>query len=471
MSRILIIDDDKSISKMLSNLVGQMGHEATSRHTLATGLDEMVVGAYDVVLLDVQLPDGSGLDILPQIRKSPSNPEVIIMTGYGSVDGAEIAIKNGAWDYIQKTDSPQKIILPLKRVIQYRNEVQKVRPAAVALKLEGIIGNSSPMRACFNLLAQAASGMANVLLSGETGTGKELFARAIHENSERCRRNFVVVDCAALPETLVESLLFGHKKGAYTGADASRDGLMTQADGGTLFLDEVGELPAQLQKVFLRVLQEHRFRPVGGKKEIQSEFRLIAASNKDLDTMVANDLFRSDLLYRLKTLTITLPPLRKRLEDIVQLVLYHSARLCRRQGVATKGYSPEFFETLSEYTWPGNVRELINTIEMSLSAAGPEQMLFPRHLPDHIRIKAAQTSLMQNQPVGLKPENISPPSDTLPLFKDYKKLAVQKAEKAYMEKLKTLCAGNVRDACRTSGLSRSRLYDLLKCHGLSIQND
>jgi len=250
MSRILIIDDDKSISKMLSNLVGQMGHEATSRHTLATGLDEMVVGAYDVVLLDVQLPDGSGLDILPQIRKSPSNPEVIIMTGYGSVDGAEIAIKNGAWDYIQKTDSPQKIILPLKRVIQYRNEVQKARPAAVALKLEGIIGNSSPMRACFNLLAQAASGMANVLLSGETGTGKELFARAIHENSERCRRNFVVVDCAALPETLVESLLFGHKKGAYTGADASRDGLMTQADGGTLFLDEVGELPAQLQKVF-----------------------------------------------------------------------------------------------------------------------------------------------------------------------------------------------------------------------------
>ena len=469
MAKVLIIDDDRTICTMLSNLVRQMGHEAVSEYTLDAGLNEAISNPYDVVFLDVQMPDGCGLDILPQIRDTRSSPEVIIMTGFGSADGAEMAIKNGAWDYIQKTDSPKKIILPLQRVIQYREGLKKVQTPAMALRLEGIVGNSRPMRACFDLLAQAASSEANVLIMGETGTGKELFARAIHENSERSRRNFVVVDCAALPETLVESLLFGHKKGAYTGAETSRDGLLAQADGGTLFLDEVGELPLSIQKVFLRVLQEHRFRPVGGKGEIKSDFRLLAATNKDLDHVVQTGRFRDDLLYRLKTLTITLPPLRERLDDIIPLVLHHVARLCQRKGIGTKGFSPEFFDTLAEYTWPGNVRELVNALESSLSAAGFEQTLFPRHLPENIRIQAAQTALSGNKPQQTDPDNIVKSPPTLPAFKVFRKQAVEEAEKEYLQQLMTLSGGNARKACRISGLSRSRFYQLLKLHKLSIQ--
>ncbi len=468
MAKVLIIDDDRTTCTMLSNLVNQMGHEAVCEYTLHAGLNEARAHLYNIVFLDVQMPDGSGLDILPKIRDTPSSPEVIIMTGFGSVDGAEIAIKNGAWDYIQKTDSPRKIILSLQRVIQYRQEMQKAKKSAVALKLDGVIGNSDPMQACFDLLAQVAFSNINVLLMGETGTGKELFARAIHENSERSRNNFVVIDCAALPETLVESLLFGHTKGAFTGADKTQTGLVAQADGGTLFLDEVGELSLSIQKVFLRVLQERSFRPVGSKQEIRSDFRLLAATNQNLDYMVQSGRFRADLLYRLKTFTITLPPLRKRLEDIKPLVLYHVARLCERGGIGTKGFSPDFFDVLADYSWPGNIREIVNVLEMTLSAAGLEQTLFPRHLPESLRIHAAQTALSDTDHYQSNSEPIAKSSPILPSFRVFRKTAVENAEKEYLQRLLMLSKGSAQKACRISELSRSRFYQLLKQHKLSM---
>jgi two-component system NtrC family response regulator len=257
MATILIIDDDHLMSETMTRMVRRLGHETLSGATLAEGLALAASHECDVVFLDVRLPDGNGLDALPRIDALPCHPEVIIMTGFGDPNGAELAIKSGAWDYIEKSSSVKEITLSLERALQYRqqkNAVTQNRTVA-ALKRSQIIGNSPKLNACLDLVAQAAGSDVNVFITGETGTGKELFARAVHENSQRARGNFVVVDCTALPETLVESLLFGHEKGSFTGAEKSRDGLVRQAHCGTLFLDEVGELPLPLQKAFLRVLQ------------------------------------------------------------------------------------------------------------------------------------------------------------------------------------------------------------------------
>ncbi len=468
MINVLIIDDDQSMCRVLSNLLDKLGHYAVCEQTLDAGLNEAQSNPYDVVLLDVHLPDGSGLDILPKIRKTSSSPEVIIMTGFGDENGAEVAIKSGAWDYIQKTDSPQKIMLPLQRVIQYRDGLKKDQKSPVALNLDGIIGNSTPMKACFDLLAQAAGSDVNVLLAGETGTGKELFARAIHKNSERSEHSFVVVDCTALPDKLVESLLFGHKKGAFTGADETREGLVLQAHRGTLFLDEIGELPYSIQKVFLRVLQEQRFRPVGSKKEIKSDFRLIAATNRNLDQWVQAGRFRSDLLYRLRALIINLPPLREHPEDIGQMAIYHVTKLCERHQLAQKGFSPEFIETLSNYYWPGNVRELIKALEVAVAAAGPGQILFPKHLSEYIRIHATQTAVRKDLPPEYISNKTAESKRPLPSLKEFRKTAASQTERQYMQELAALTRGDIKDACRISGLSRSRFYELIKEHDVSF---
>jgi two-component system NtrC family response regulator len=396
MANVLIIDDDKLICETIGNLVRRMGHQATCSYTLQDGLEESSSQMVDVVFLDVRLPDGNGLEVLPRIQASASLPEVIIMTGYGDPDGAELAIKHGAWDYLQKPSTMDAMTLPLVRALQYREE-KKAGKATMILKREGIIGNSPKIKACLDLLAQVASSNANVLITGETGTGKELFAVAIHKNSPRANKNFVVVDCAALPENLVESILFGHEKGAYTGADRARDGLILQADGGTLFLDEVGELPLSVQKSFLRTLQERKFRPVGGKGEIESDFRLIAASNRNLDDMVRQERFREDLLFRLRSFSIDLPPLRERPEDIKDLATYYVEVLSKRYEIEPKDFSPEFFDILISYPWPGNVRELINALERALVNGRYERILFPKHLPTHIRAKIARSSIGEKE--------------------------------------------------------------------------
>ena len=314
-------------------------------------------------------------------------------------------------------------------------------------------------------LASAAAGESNVLILGETGTGKELFAQAIHRNSPRARGPFVTVDCGALPENLVESLLFGHERGSFTGAEKAREGLVKQAGGGTLFLDEVGELPVSIQKAFLRVLQEHQFRPLGSSTEMESDFRLVAVTNRNLEQMVEDGTFRQDLLFRLKSFVIELPPLRERSEDIKELARYHIDGFCERYGLALKGFSPEFLDTLRGHNWPGNIRELVNTLDRALAAARFEPTLFPKHLPTDIRVEKARASVNPKTPSGAGP--YANPPQTLPKFNDFREASYAQAEKHYLNDLIALCEGEIKEACRISGLSQSRLYALLQKHKIS----
>ncbi|MBN2126733.1 MAG: sigma-54-dependent Fis family transcriptional regulator [Deltaproteobacteria bacterium] len=466
MADVLIIDDDEMICEILSRRVKNLGHRPDTALTLAQGTAKASAGAFDVVFLDVNLPDGNGLQALPVFRKTASAPEVIIITGAGEPDGAELAIRSGAWDYIEKPFSKKEVALQLLRVLQYRGEKQgPTRP--MALNRQDIVGNSPEINACLELVARTANSDGNVLILGETGTGKELFARAIHENSPRAKGNFVVVDCTVLPENLVESVLFGHRRGAFTGADRNREGLVKEAHQGTLFLDEVGELPLSIQKAFLRVLQERRFRPVGGAREIQSDFRLVAATNRDLDAMAAAGRFRKDLLYRLKSFTIEIPPLRERKKDIRELAMYHGTRLCERNRMETKGYSPEFFEALSAYDWPGNVRELVNAMEEAVASDPRNPILFPKHLPERIRVKLARDAVTRGRPSASEPEKLASPGGAFPRLKEVRDAALAELERKYFQGLMAYTDGDIRKACRISGLGRARLYELMRQHKVS----
>ncbi|UCF92354.1 MAG: sigma-54-dependent Fis family transcriptional regulator [Desulfobacterales bacterium] len=469
MSEILIIDDDYLMNDLLTKVVEKLGHAPTCALTLQEGLQRARTGNFDVVILDVRLPDGNGLEALPKIRAAESAPEVIILTGLGDPDGAELAVKNGAWDYIMKPSSIQNITLPLIRALEFHQE-KKNKSTPVLLKRENIIGQSPQINAALERVAQAAASKANVLVLGETGTGKELFARAIHANSAIADQLFVVVDCAGIPETLVEDILFGHVRGAFTGADRSRMGQIQQAHGGVLFLDEVGELPSSGQKTFLRVIQERRFRPVSGKSEIEVDFRLIAATNRDLDQMVRAGRFRSDLLFRLRSLTLELPPLRDRTEDIKELIIYYTNKLCERYGIETKGFSPEFFQNLREYSWPGNVRELFNALEEVLSAARHAPTLFPYHLPIHIRAKMVRDAVRATT-VEQEACSEGNPLDhvddhNFPEIKQYKR----SMECLYLQKLMRVSGGRKKKACEISGLSRTRLFELLKKHEITTDD-
>jgi two-component system NtrC family response regulator len=460
MAEILIIDDDEMFCGLLASAVMRDGYNVQCAFTLREGLIRVRTGAYDVVFLDVNLPDGNGLDILADIRETSSSPEVIILTGLGTADGAELAIRSGVWDYIQKPSSIHVMTLPLLRALQYREEKLKGK-FSVSLTLEGIIGNSSKMRACYDLVSQAAVADVNVLITGETGTGKELFARAIHMNGGRSGRNFVVVDCAALQDTLKESTLFGYEKGAFTGADQSREGLIKQADGGTLLLDEIGELPLSMQKSFLRVLQERHFRPLGSIREVKSNFRLIAATNRNLESLAQSGNFREDLLFRLRTLTIVLPPLREHPEDIADIALYHIAKICKRSEIAIKTLSSDFLEALVSYDWPGNVRELVNALERAVAASFTGPTLFQRHLPSSIRVKLAQAAVSAFLPVK---ENVTavPLDQHLPRLKDLRETTYAKVERNYLQQLMKVTAGDMEAAIRISDVGRTRLYDLLR---------
>jgi two-component system NtrC family response regulator len=460
MARILIIDDDPDLAAMLTMMAARLGHEGDSATTLAAGLDLALGREYAVVFLDVWMPDGNGLDLLPRLRDLASSPEVIIMTGLGESRGAELAIRNGAWDYIEKTALARDFELSLSRALQFRREKSHRPP--VVLQRAAIVGKSPRLLHCLELVGQAAASQANVLISGETGTGKELFARAIHDNSTRARKNFVVVDCAALPGSLVESILFGHVKGAFTGADQERRGLIHQADGGTLFLDEIGELPGTLQKTFLRVLQERRFRPVGSKQEVASNFRLIAATNRDLFAMVEAGGFRADLFYRLHALPLALPALRERPEDIRSLALAFIAGMGRRYQVTAKDIAADFFAALEAYDWPGNVRELKNTIEQVLLQAGEDQKLFANHLPVHIRVRLATSQLAgRDASAAASPQGVAGLlAPELPSLKEFRR----QASGLYAQALRARFGGDMKKAGAVAGLSRSRLYAFLKDH-------
>lgn len=457
MAEILIVDDDKALGKMLSDRMIASGQRAEVALTLSEGLEKIVKTPFDVVFLDVKLPDGNGLEYLPRFKEAPSMPEVIIITGQGEADGAEKAIVSGAWSYIEKPYIIRELPLHLTRALQYRQEKMKVVEIPVALKRSRIIGGSRSLSKCLDQVARAAACDVSVLITGATGTGKELFAKAIHENSHRADNNFVVVDCAALPETLIESILFGHIKGAFTSAEKEQDGLVRHAHGGTLFLDEVSEMPLSIQKTFLRLLQEHEYRPIGSSKHEHSDFRLVAATNKDLGECTRKGEFRDDLLFRLQAFTIELPLLKDRLEDIRDLVIYFIARLCERYGMETKGVAPDFIEALVAYDWPGNVRELYQTIEQVFISDFLGPTCFAIHLPEKFRVLRARA--------GFETRTVDDNNFTsLPTWREYKDIH----EKNYIQKLRLVAEGNVSRACRISALSRTRLYQLLNKYEVTL---
>lgn len=481
MAKILVIDDELLIRTMLSEVIGSLGHEVVVKENLTEGLATAKETCFDVIYLDVLLPDGNGLESINDIRHASSCPELIIMTGHATPDDAEIAVRHGVWEYLRKPFTVEHIVRSLTRVLAFRE--QKRQQLKSSLKRDAIIGSSPSLMQALDLVAQAAATSVNTLVQGKTGTGKELFSRAIHDNSSRSNKPFVALDCASFTETLLESHLFGHKKGAFTGATADREGVLQAADGGTLFLDEIGELPMQQQSAFLRVLETKRFRPVGATKEITSDFRLVVATNKDLREMVRLGLFREDLLYRLRGLSITLPPLRDRKEDLSELVTWWLDKRAESHGQHVKVVSDDFMETIMAYDWPGNVREFIHSMDRACTTVGQEAVLYSTHLPVELRVSVARAEtdkqLGKNIDASPAPESFhspqeqhsmgaSSPASSVSGFvpQSLKEHRLTK-EKEYIEGLLLHTNGDIKEAHTLAGVSRGHLYELMKKHGCS----
>ncbi len=472
MLKILVIDGEFPSCTLFTQAAVRLGCELSFLHTLSDCLE--AVGnnhnsGPDIIFIDSVLPDGNSIDCLDQLQGSASQPTVIVMTTCGDPESAERAIRKGAWDYINKPAGLKETVSRLSRAIQYRGQVTH-RSGNNEIKRNGIVGNSPAMRASMDLVKQAAESDLNVMITGETGTGKELFALSIHNNSRRAHENFVVVDCTALPETLVESILFGHSKGAFTGADKSQEGLIRQAHKGTLFLDEMGELPLPLQKTFLRVLQEHRFRPLGSEKEVESDFRLISATNKNLEKMVEEGKFREDLLYRLRAMTLHLPPLRRHRDDVADLCAFYVGKVCHRFGIPRKNVSDELLKYLMYYDWPGNVRELFHVVEHACATGLYEETLFPVHLPQELRIHITKSMFEQDRPTGPKNNNGNSDATRTPILslKSFRRNAYSDLEEMYLRNLLS-SSGDIKEACVLSKLSRTRLYGLLKKYNIRNQ--
>lgn len=475
MANILIVDDDEIFCTQLSLYIKRIGLACETAGNLHKGLMRAQREDFDIVFLDVFLPDDSGLNGIAEFKQTPSQPEVIIITGQGDPEGAEVAIKNGAWYYLEKPASFHTISLLVNRALEYRGKKFQSSKLKI-LNREFVIGNNAKIKNCLEVVAKAAYSEGNVLITGETGTGKELFARAIHLNSQRAKKQFITVDCTNIPVNLAESLLFGHTKGAFTGADQNREGLIVQADGGTLHIDEVGDLPHTVQKSFLRVLQDKKFRPLGAKKEVSSDFRVVSSTNRDLKQMVREGQFREDLYFRLVAFHVHLPPLRERIDDIKLLVSHYINKICEDTGVNTKGVSKDFLDFLMHYKWPGNVRELINILHTTIANATNEPVLYPHHLPMDLKINFFKSKASKKQKQGNKSSQITfeirelVNFRTFPQFKKFRELITNMIESKYMDELVERSGGNVSEAGRLSAVSRARLYQLLKKHNKSLKD-
>lgn len=365
---VLVVDDDQVHRYMLSSMLKEWGWHCVEADDGTTAVAAVDKKKYDAVLMDVRMAKMDGREAFTRIQaKQPSLP-VIIMTAYSSVDAAVEVIQQGAHDYLTKPLDFDRLRLALMRAVDHHQVAsRKEQPQPDSLELKtSIIGSSPPMEELLEMVSFVAPTEATVLIYGESGTGKELVAEALHHNSERRNRPFIKVNCAALAEGLLESELFGHEKGAFTGAEKQRDGKFVQADGGTLFLDEIGETSQAMQVKLLRVLQEQELQRVGGEETLSIDVRIIAATNRNLEEEVAENNFREDLYYRLNVVMLTVPPLRERGKDIAQLVEYFAHRFAEKNRRVLDGITPECMALLSNYSWPGNVRELENAVERGI---------------------------------------------------------------------------------------------------------
>lgn len=449
--RLLVIDDEENMRYMLREILEQEGYEVCLAADGSEGLALLEQQAFDTILCDLRMPGMDGLEFLRQAAQLNITATIITMSAYGTIDLAIETMQRGAYDYISKPFKPAEILLALKKA----EERERLKQENVMLRREveerygfaNIIGKSPGMVALFDMIAKVAGFKTSVLITGESGTGKELVARAIHYNSNRKERIFLAINCGAIPETLLEGELFGHKKGAFTGAIQDHRGFFEEADGGTLFLDEVGDIPTNLQVKLLRALQEGEIRKIGEERSISVDVRVLAATSKDLLKEIEKGTFREDLYYRLNVLPLHIPPLRERCEDIPLLIEHFIKKYNGIHGLAISGISPPARAALTEYAWPGNVRELENIIERSM-VLNDKNVLDVVDIPQHVS-------------AGNPPTDLQIPDDVYSI----KKLGRMLEEQLIIKALKKT-GGNKSQAARLLELSYPALLSKIAEYGI-----
>ncbi|HVZ71927.1 MAG TPA: sigma-54 dependent transcriptional regulator [Polyangia bacterium] len=450
-TRVLVAEDDRVARDLLCEILRGEGFEVEAVDDGAGAVERAVAGRYDLVVSDVRMERSGGLDVLKAFTEHAPLTPVILITAFGDVTGAMEAIQRGAYDYVSKPFNVEELKLTVGRALERKRLVaeQKTVPPDARTNLQDIVGKTPVMLEVYKLVARVAASTATVFVHGESGTGKELVARAIHTHSPRAGAAFVPVNCTALTESLLESELFGHAKGAFTGAVAAKRGLFEMAHGGTLFLDEIGDMGPKMQAQLLRTLQDGEVRPVGGTDSIKVDVRLVCATNKDLEEEVKAGRFREDLYFRINVVTVRLPPLRERREDIPMLVGHFLNKTALRERRPPTAMSPEALRLLTSYAWPGNVRELENAIERAVAVA-KGSVILPSDLPPEVGGGAepgasAETGGLLGE-VGKRP-----------------KLA--ELEQRYIQLVLGECSGNKKKAAEVLGIDRRTLYRALERGG------
>ncbi|SEL66223.1 two-component system, NtrC family, response regulator GlrR [Stigmatella aurantiaca] len=468
-NRVLVVDDDLELCELISLRLEAQGMEVASVPTGQQALERVEAGKVDAMVLDLRLGDVDGLEVLAQARERIPELPVVILTAHGTIETAVEAMRRGAYGFLTKPfqdhELVQKLVHALERTTLQR-EVDDLRRIVAGVPRERLLGRSPAITQVRAHIARVAPSDATVLVLGESGTGKELAARLLHGLSRRAHGPFVAVNCGALPPELLESELFGHVKGAFTGATQSREGLFGAARGGTLFLDEVGEAPPSVQVKLLRVLQERRYTRVGSSTEEEADVRVVAATNRDLREEVELRRFREDLYYRLYVVPITMPPLRERAEDIPLLAQLFLERAAAHNGMRVPRLSPEALQLLRDYTWPGNVRELLNVMEAAVLLAASEE-LRAEHLRHLVQPspRATPPGMEEASPGAVSPR-ASETEAPLPTLRE----ARDAFERDYLMEALRRSGGNVSAAARMAGRNRTDFYELLRRHGLSASD-
>ncbi len=449
MARILLIDDEPSILSVLSTLLKAEGYEVFPANSPVKAAEMIGAESYDLMITDIRMSPITGMDLLRLAHEQKPTMSVLIMTAFGSVDTAVEALKMGAFDYVTKPFKVDELLITIQRALEYHRTMEEnvdLKTQLVAkYKFENIVSESEPMRRVCEMIERVAPTDTTVLITGESGTGKELVAKAIHAYSRRKDKKFLAVNCAALPETLLESEMFGYVKGAFTGASANKEGLFEAANGGTILLDEIGSMPLSLQAKFLRVLQEKEVRRVGGNENIEVDVRVLAATNTPLEELIAKNLFREDLYYRLSVINIAIKPIRERVEDILPLVHHVLQRECEGKPLPT--ITAEARQILEQYPWPGNVRELENAIKHALTFV-VDNKITRELLPSRI---VSSVSASPNSP--------SPGMVNLTQFKGKSlKAFLREKEKEYLEFVLSQTSGDKEKAAKELKISLATLY-------------
>jgi two-component system response regulator HydG len=470
--RVLVVDDEPTLRRSLARLLLSRGMSVVTADDGAVAMQLLQKEPVDVAIVDLMMPRVGGLELLEHVRAEHAGVEVVMMTAFGDVETAVKAVRAGAYHFLTKPfRSNDEVVLTITKAAERRRLVD--RAAMLERRLEHLekfgelIGNSPQMQEVYRLAVGVAPTSSTVLILGESGTGKELTARAIHQHSPRARNAFVAVNCSAIPVELVESELFGHMRGAFTGATATRPGLFETADRGTLFLDEVGDLPPLAQVKLLRALQEGEVKRVGSNETKHVDVRVIAATNVDLTSRIAAGRFREDLYYRLNVVAISLPPLRERREDIPLLAYHFLQKYAARSNASIRRFSPEAMQVLESHRWPGNVRELENAIEHSVVFC-KDGVIQPTDLP--FSRKQSTSPEPPLQPVAAAPDSSGGQLSDLP-YREAKDRAIHAFETGYFASLMQRAGGNVSEAARQAGLDRSNFRRAAKRAGLKMRDD